>query len=305
MPLSEPLRQGSVKQHGRRPLRGAVQRLPLHFKSPKAQVRRFRRSSWTQRASFKLYHRRASARLAVSSLSSVVWSLIGCPSSKNDRSMLLPVGKFQGAKPGRSGAQRYERQEAPVAPGIAWPPVCNPASRPDTSMLPIMWGGNNHPARARVGSSPRDGGGRARGTNTLRLLSKCCGRRLPVRLAFIFRDAVQVRNQPKRGFAFAPRRLNGQTPITNLLGRGIEPRASTASQRPSVGLGKAWSIQVRGVFHRPAALHAGIVHTLPKGGKKNEPRAPARPPETDGPSFCCESGYGPTPHSLSSLRNRH
>ena len=47
IPLSEPLRQGSVEQHGRRPFRGAVQRLPLHFKSPKAQVRRFRRSSWT------------------------------------------------------------------------------------------------------------------------------------------------------------------------------------------------------------------------------------------------------------------
>ena len=179
------------------------------------------------------------------------------------------LGNFQGVKSGRSGAQRYERQEAPVAPGIAWPPVCNPASRPDASMLPIMWGGNNHPARARVGSSPRDGGGRARGTNTLRLLSKCCGRRLPVRLAFIFRDAVQVRNQPKRYFPFVPRRLNGQGPGVNLLGRGIEPRASTASQRPSVGLGKAWSIQVRGVFRRPAALHAGIVSHPPELGKVN------------------------------------
>ena len=186
-----------------------------------------------------------SARRAVSSLSNVVWSLIGCPSSKGDRSMLSPAGKFQGAKSGRSGARWYERQEAPIAPGIAWPPVCNPASRPDTSMLPIMWGGNNHPARARVGSSPRDGGGRARGTNTLRLLSKCCGRRLPVRLAFIFRDAVQVRNQPKRCFPFVPRRLNGQAPGVYLLGRGVETRATPAGRRAVVGLNKGWIVQVR------------------------------------------------------------
>ena len=91
-----------------------------------------------------------SARQVVSSLSNVVWSLIGCPSSKGDRSMLSLVGKFQGAKPGRSGEQRYERRETAIARGIAWPPVCNQASRPDAYTLPFLGGGNNHPSRHRA-----------------------------------------------------------------------------------------------------------------------------------------------------------
>ena len=57
-----------------------------------------------------------SARRVVSSLSNVVWSLIGCPSSKGDRSMLSPARKLQGAKSGRSGAGWHAESKRPIAP---------------------------------------------------------------------------------------------------------------------------------------------------------------------------------------------
>jgi hypothetical protein len=47
MPLARPPPRGRLEQHGRRPFRGAVQRLLLIFKSPKTQVGRFVGSSWT------------------------------------------------------------------------------------------------------------------------------------------------------------------------------------------------------------------------------------------------------------------
>ena len=117
-------------------------------------------------------------------------------------------------------------------------------------------------------------------------LSNRRDRRLPGRPAFILRNTIQVGNRPKRGFAFVPCGLNGQGPGVNLLGRGVEPRASTASQRPGVRLGEGWIGEVWSLFCRSAKLHAGIVAPPPQGGKSGGSRAPARPPETDGPSYC-------------------
>jgi hypothetical protein len=47
MPLQQPRPRGGLEQHGRRPFRGAVQRLLLILKSLSAQVGRFAGSSWT------------------------------------------------------------------------------------------------------------------------------------------------------------------------------------------------------------------------------------------------------------------
>lgn len=114
--------------------------------------------------------------------------------------------------------------------------------------------------------------------------------RLPVLLALIlWRDTVQVRiQQPNRGFGFSPCLLNCKASPANLLGRGIEPGSTPTSQWPIVRFNKGLSVQVRSVFRRSAKLHAGIVHTLQKGGKACEPRACARPPRQPRPSFCCE-----------------
>ena len=248
---------------------GARSRLLLHFKSQGLRLVVLSEAVGRLRVDQIVFMAVRSARRVVSSLSNVVWSLIGCPSSKGDRSMLSPVGKFSRRKIGsiRGTTVRKARSTESRRGSLGR----RFATRPAVPM-PLCYqscGAETITPCARVGSSPRDGGGRPRGTNTLRLLSKCCGRRLPVRLAFIFRNAVQVRNQPKRCFAFVPRCLNGQAPGVYLLGRGIETRTTTASQRPSVGLGKAWSIQVRCVFRRPAAPHADIVSHPPELGKVN------------------------------------
>ena len=71
-----------------------------------------------------------------------------------------------------------------------------------------------------------------------RLLSKCCGRRLPVRPAFIFRDAVQVRNQPKRGFAVRP--TSPERPSTGRESVGARGRTQGQHRQPTA---RSWPRQ--------------------------------------------------------------
>ena len=79
MPLQRPRPRGTVKQHGRRPFRGAVQMLLLLFKSLAAQVGRFSGSSFGRsRVDQLVFMTVRSARLAVYSLD-VVSLLTGLP----------------------------------------------------------------------------------------------------------------------------------------------------------------------------------------------------------------------------------
>ena len=59
MPLPRPRPRGLVEQHGRRPFRGAVQRLLLLIKNPKTQVGRFVGNSWTLARRSSCIHGRA------------------------------------------------------------------------------------------------------------------------------------------------------------------------------------------------------------------------------------------------------
>ena len=113
MLLAQPRPRGRLEQHGRRPVsRGAVH-AASNLQEPGGSGWSFWAKQVDARASIKLSHRRASARRAVSSLSNVVWSLIGCPPSKDGRTSFRRLGKSKAQKSGRS----RDRSVAGLQPG--------------------------------------------------------------------------------------------------------------------------------------------------------------------------------------------
>jgi len=66
MPLQQARSKASIEQHGRRPvLTGRGPEAASILQEPAAQVDRFAGSSWTLRASFKMYFGRQTAAIIV------------------------------------------------------------------------------------------------------------------------------------------------------------------------------------------------------------------------------------------------
>ncbi len=164
---------------------------------PKLQLADFSEAVGRSRVDQLVFMAVRSARLAVSSPSNVVWSLIGCPSPRRGWTMLSPAAKFHSAKPGRSEAQRYERQEAPIAPRIAWPAVCNPASPPDASQY------NSCPTE---GKPPQIRFSSDRGCCFARPFARSAG--LSHRTRFTLRTLLPCRSAPDH----PPRQPTGSSP---------------------------------------------------------------------------------------------